>query len=306
MFVTPECSLSSFYETIYRPLQLADASDSCRRQYERNIRRLDGLLGRTATIADLSDDLLARLCGQLIASGRSPGTANKIRSQLVAIWNFAARRGLTKTWPTLRKYREYRREPTAWTMRQLEELFAACYRVPGWIGPVRANLWWASLHALLWDSGLRIGAALKLEFSQVDFDAATLLIRAEQQKDREDLLCRLHQDTVALLRLIQTDRELIFHWPYNHGTLWNRYNRILRDANLPSTRRDKFHKLRRSTASWFKKMGGDPQVAMGHSSPEMTVRYVDNTITGAIFPADVLFRPVPSFRPDRPDPPRAA
>lgn len=287
----PEQSLRTFFVTYYRPIQLADCSQSCQSQYAANLRRLDYLLGREALLSDLTDTNIARVCGTILTDGRSPATANKVRAQLVALWTFAADRGLVSSRPTIRKYREYRREPTAWTREQLHELFEACHRVPGWIGEVRAYLWWLSLHSFLWDTGLRIGAALQVRFDQVDFDRSLVLIQAEQQKDHEDKWFRLHLDTITLLKAIRTHRDVIFAWPHSAPVLWHRYRRILLDAGLPAGRRDKFHKMRRSTASWVKFAGGDAQDAMGHSCPQTTAKYLDPTIVGKVHPADLLFRP---------------
>ncbi len=287
-------TLRDLFDRYYRSIQIPQASLGCVKQYRQNLAKVDDALGRAATVADLSDDLIARVCGKLLADGRSPATANKVRSQLVALWNFAARRGLISTWPTLPKFREYSREPTAWTREQLEALFAECQRQPGFIGPASASLWWLGLLSLLWDSGLRIGAAMQLRWAQVDFTRGYVLVLAEQQKDREDKWFRLHPQTLAVLRLLRGSdaREgLLFPWDKADCVLWQRFGEILRKAGLPATRRDKFHRIRRSVASHFKAGGGDPQDAMGHSTYAVTQKYLDSTITGKVHPADLLFRP---------------
>jgi integrase len=295
-----ETLLIELFDTAYEPCQLAIASDGSKQQHKRNIRRASELLGRPAKISDLSDDLVARVCALILSSGKKPGTANKCRSQMAALWSFAARRGLIKTWPTIRKYRDHKREPTAWGKEQLGELFEACRRIPGWIGPVRAYLWWIALHSVLWDTGLRIGATLRLRLGQIDWSRGLLLVEAEQQKNDEDQWFRLHDDTLAILRAIYTDRETIFPWPFCKGTLWQRYRKILKDAGLPQTSRDKFHKMRRSVASWFEEAGGNATELLGHSSRAVTLGYIDKTIVGKVHATDLLFRP------DRPPPPPRA
>ena len=59
----------------------------------------------------------------------------------------------------------------------------------------------------------------------------------------------------------------------------------------PATRRDKFHKIRRTVASYFKKAGGDATELLGHSGPEVTKAYIDKTIVGKVHASDLLFRP---------------
>lgn len=300
-----DISLREFYDRYYRPLQIPQASCDCYRQYETNIGKANAVLGRAAMLSDLSDDLIARVCGKLLSDGRSPSTANKVRGQLVALWNFAAKRGLIATWPTLRKYQEYRREPTAWSKEQLGVLFEQCRRQCGKIGTAPANLWWLTLLSVLWDTGLRIGAAVKLEWKQIDFERGYILVKAEQQKDREDAWFRLHEHTLALLKLLRADRRdgVVFEWPYCKTYLWLMFGKLLRQAGLPNGRRDKFHKIRRSVASWFEVAGGNATELLGHSGREITRLYLDPTICQKPQAADRLFRPGEE---NGPTPPRAA
>jgi integrase len=288
-----ELSLRDFYDRFYRPLQLAQSSVECRKQYQQNIRKADDAAGGTCRLSHLSDDLLARICGRLLSEGRSPATANKVRSQLVALWNFAARRGMVSTWPTLRKYREFRREPTAWTKEQLAKLFEVAANARGTIAGAPASLWWLTLLSVLWDSGLRIGAALKLEWHQVDFDRGYLLTLAEQQKHGADQWFRLHPHTLELLRHLQafTGGGKVFRWERSKCLLWVSFGNLLQGAGLPSGRRDKFHRIRRSVATHFEVAGGNATELLGHSCRAVTKLYLDSTITGKVWASDILFRP---------------
>lgn len=286
-------SLRDFYDRYYRPLQLPQASPDCLRQYRLNITKADDACGGCCRLSDLSDDLIGRICGKLLSDGRSPATANKVRSQIVALWNFAAKRGLIEQWPSVRKYREYRREPTAWTKEQLGQLFTAASELTGKVGNVPASLWWLALLSLLWDSAIRIGAALKLEWQQVDFTRGYLLTLAEQQKNGEDQWFRLHPHTLQLLRILREHRSSnrVFVWPRAKNVLWVEFSKLLAKAGLPSGRRDKFHRIRRSVASHFEKAGGNATELLGHSCRQVTKLYLDATITGRVWAADLLFRP---------------
>ena len=158
------------------------------------------------------------------------------------------------------------------------------------------------MHGVLWDSGVRIGtlvAILKgqerirgLEWSYVDLGGASIRIVAENQKQKRDQSFRLHADTAAALRAMQPrHKRYVFPWPFCEGTLYNRYERILERAELPHGRRDKFHRMRRSVASWYKAAGGDATELLGHSDPRVTKCYLDPLITGSKQASDVLFRP---------------
>jgi integrase len=184
---------------------------------------------------------------------------------------------------------EYRRVPTAWKKDQLSSLFAAVESLTGTIGHSMERDWWQALLATMWDTGLRIGALMKAEWG--DADDGYLLIRAETQKDKEEQRFKLHPDTVKAIARLGKKTGRIFKWPYCWETLWNRYDKLLQKAGLPHGRRDKFHRIRRSVASWFEAAGGNATELLGHSDRRVTTLYLDQSITGKPQASDVLFRP---------------
>jgi integrase len=290
----------SVYDRFYLPLRLAGSSEHCRYQYRLNIARFSRWLGSRlkvpnpkyeATVDDFTDDNLAAFTGSLVTDGKSPATANKVGAQLRALWDFAARRGFTTVYPTWRKRPEYKRCPTAWSRAQLAALFAAVASVQGQISAVPAVIWWGCLLAVLWDTGLRIGAALKLEWSDLDISTGELTVRAETQKDKEDQRFKLHKDTLAVLERIGAKEGKIFRWELCYPALWYRYGKILKAAGLPCGRRDKFHRIRRSVASWFEAAGGNATDLLGHSDRRVTMRYLDPGVIGKPQASDKLFRP---------------
>lgn len=283
--------LRTVFEEAYAPFRLIGASKSCKRQFLRAIRCLADVVGRDPTTEDLSDDNLARVMDRLICSGRSPGTANCVMGKLRALWEFAARRGLTPRFPTIRKLPAYRRVPVAWTREQLHTLFVALKSTTGRIGGFRAREWWIGLHCVLWDSGLRIGATLRLPWTAVDFSTGTLLVPAEVQKQKADQRFRLHADTLAMLSLLRRPSGVVFPWDRGYTTIWYHYEKILKRAGLPHGRRDKFHRMRRSVASWFEACGGNATELLGHSTRRVTEAYLDETIIQRPSACDRLFRP---------------
>lgn len=297
--------VADFFASVYEPLRLITASAHCRSQYRRNIALLSRTVGRDAELPDLTDDNLARVVASVLSRGRSPATANKIFSQLRALWEFAAKRGLTTTYPTLRKIPEYRRVPIAWNRQQLAALFRAVRQTAGRICGVRASEWWLGLHCLMWNTGLRIGTILKLQWSDVDWQACEVIARAEIQKQKADQRFKLHPDTLAILSLIKRQDGPIFPWPLSRSSIWDAYDRILRRADLPHDRRSKFHRMRRSVASWFEAAGGDATALLGHSSRKVTELYLDDTIVPRPNAADRLFRPWADSPVNRDRPPGA-
>jgi integrase len=62
-------------------------------------------------------------------------------------------------------------------------------------------------------------------------------------------------------------------------------NKILERAGLPKDRRCKFHKIRKTTASYYEAAGGSAQRLLDHSSPAVTRKYLDPRIVTQGVPA---------------------
>lgn len=279
---------------IFRRHKLATSSPSTRYQYELNLRRFDEFLGRPALLTDLRDETVNDATGWLLTTRRlSPGSCNKFRDNICALWRFLARKNVISHWPDVISIQEPRRIPIAWTKEQLAALWQYLQRMPGDLVGIPAADWFCSLHAVLWDSGARIGEALQLEWQQVDLAGGWVVMRAETRKGRlSDKLSRLHPATVELLERIQLpERKRVWPWPYNYSYLWRLYGDVLRRAGLPCDRQRKFHCIRKSVASHITALGGDAQQALGHSTRQMTEQnYIDRRIAQPKGPADFLFR----------------
>lgn len=286
-------SLKAFYSEYYQPLKLRSRAPNTRRLYEFTIRNFSRFLGRDATLADLQDDTVSRLIGWMMERGRSPYTANKERSQLLAIWRFAARKGFVQIWPDVEPEIQPERIPRAWTADELKCLFASCLATEGRIGPVPASLWWYGLHQVGWDTGERITPLVALRWKWLALDSGRLVVPAEVRKGRRsDRIYTLHGDTLDVLRRIYLPaREMVFPWPYSATHIYNRYAKIQRRAGLPIGREFRFHCLRKAVASHGKAAGLDPQQLMGHIDGRTTRKYIDPGICGERPASEVLFRP---------------
>jgi integrase len=295
----PRRTLEHAYEQEYRPLRLAGCSAHTDANYRINLRHFDAFLasvqGRrpgAARLEDLTDRNVIGAMQWLTSHGRSIATANKLRVHLSALWNFLARRKLVDVFPDVRPLPEPLRTPAAWTEEQLARLWKACARQTGTIAGIRAADFWTALHQLAWDSGERISALLGIEWRDIDLERGYGEFRAEIRKGRrEPNLVRLHADTVAALSRLPRPLKKVFPWPYCDTMLWLRYGKILTDAGLPSSRADKFHRIRRSVASHIKRLGGNATEILKHSNAATTEAYLDPRITGRQYAVDLLFRP---------------
>lgn len=295
-------TLLDYFEQTYRPLRLGDASAATLHHYRTNIADFSKFLGRPATLADLDDDMIVRMMGEHVRRGNSPATANKFRNMICAIWNYAHRKRHVEVGPDVRPFKQPKRKPQAWSAEQAAHLIKTAY-LGEWIkrpfqrviAGIPANLWWTGLLLLTYDTGARIGAVLQLRITDIDLDTRHLLIPAEFQKQFEDQSFFPTATTCAILRqFADVERELLFPFPYNIATFYNRLDCLLQFAGLPHGRRDKMHRIRRTTATLCELHVGRGSASsyLGHSSPDITRAYIDTSKLPESRIADRLPRPL--------------
>jgi len=282
--------LQEFFEAYYLPLRLRARSTNTIRLYRHSVRSFGRYLDRPAELKDLTDDVVSAYLAWLVSRKLSPYTVNKERSQLLAIWNYAARKGHVSTFPDVQHERVPQRVPQAWTHDELSRLIDACRGQSGTVSGIPASDWWVAIHRVIWDTAERIGAVLQLTWR--GYQAPWLLIPAETRKGRrEDKLLKLGQDTQAALERIRTPRRKpIFPWGRCPTSLYYEYGQILRRAGLPDDGRCKFHRMRRSVASYYEAAGGNATELLGHTSRRTTRSYLDPRIVTTTNPCDVLGR----------------
>jgi len=303
----PETTLRDFFNRAYCRLKLSGKSINTKRLYDVTLRNFDNYLGRPATLADLNDDTVTAHIGWYIDRGRSPRTGNKARDQLLAVWRFAARKRFVDEWPDVEPLPEYKRTPTAWTPEQFSRLVtiasspvmvssgrikhphATIYGVP-------TTIWWPALLLTIYDTGIRIGAALQLRCSDYSPETKRLHVRAESQKTRADQDFILSEQTAKVVEtcIASADRELLFPCAFRYS-LYYRFKCLLRKAGLPHGRLDKFHRIRKTTATMAElHVGpGTAQRLLDHSSPRLTNdHYLDQSMLPTAAIAEKLPRPV--------------
>ncbi|MGN6544176.1 MAG: tyrosine-type recombinase/integrase [Aureliella sp.] len=267
---------------LYVAKRLKSGSSNTVRLYKHTITSFAKSLGKIPELTDLTDELIERHMWAIVNQGGAPESANKDRGQLIALWNFAAKRGMISTWPDNRPLPEPEKVPLGWLPEELERLFAACDAKQGKIGTVDAALWWRCLIRVLMETGERIGAIRFLKKSAVQ--QQWLLVPAHLRKGkRRDRLYELQPETLSdLQKLISqnTSDKQLFPWDRCETYLYNRYNDVLESAGLPTDRRSKFHRLRRTVASAVAREGGDASAALDHASPRTTKKYLDPRIVG--------------------------
>lgn len=267
-------TLREFLRDFYAPLK-GISSRTCV-LYEQTIRPFSEFLGKDATLADLTEINVARFLADRLRK-RSAATAAKDRAQLRAMWELAARKGMVSTWPTIKRIVVPDRVPEAWFTTDMVSIFRAAASEPGMISGVPASRFWRALILLGYETGERVGGLLSLRWQ--DVSERGVIFRAEGRKGRRrDLYSEISPECYKALCEIRTLSDLVFQWDKTPTYLWRRLGEILKRAGLPADRRCKFHKIRRTTASYYEAAGGSAQQLLDHSSPAVTKKYIDPRI----------------------------
>lgn len=288
---TNEKGLWFYFETVFKPARLANASHSTRYQYEINLARLDAYLGRAAMLTDLNDETIGGLASWLEREhGLSAGSSEKLQDNVTSLWRFLFARRLVEVLPTLRKRRAPKTTPRAWNAAELQRLWDYLSRLPGSIDGVPASFWFLSLHSVMWDTGERVGAIMQTKWSDVDLAGGWILVRPETRKGGlSDKLSRLSPASIALLeKALAPRREVVWPWPYHATYLHKVYGDLLIRAGLTGHERVGFHRMRKSVASFVKLAGGNASSVLGHFDPRQTETYLDPRICPQEHAADVL------------------
>ena len=171
----------------------------------------------------------------------------------------------------------------AWMVEDLRSLLNACQQTPGEIEGIPAGDWLTAIHWFWWSTGERRSAAMSIELSWVNLDRAEVMVPGSVRKGRRKaMLYRLLPQAVAAIRKIwSTERKLLFPWKRCEGSFYYHYTRLLRRAGLPTDRKSKPQRMRRSFASHLEAAGGNATEALGHSSRAVTRKaYLDPRIAG--------------------------
>lgn len=267
--------LQDFFDTHYRPQRLLGKSAKTTRLYNLSIRSFGKTLETVPLLEHLTDQNVVKHMQQVIDNGNSPATANKDRDQLLTIWRHAHRLGMITDYPNCPKLNVPERTPRAWLPEEFSRLLSVIESEDGYFETVPRSLWWKSIILTCLDTGERIAAIRQSRWDW--FSGDWFVVPAEARKGgRRDRPYRLRAETLGHLEAIRlVSPTEVFPWPYCEGYLWTLYGNLLKKAGLPHGRRDKFHKIRRTTGSVAHANGLDAQEVLDHQYRRTTQRYLD-------------------------------
>jgi integrase len=263
---------------------LTGVSDRTIALYGYTLRSWGEVLGRPPETTDLEELSVARFLAYRVRK-LSAATAAKDRAQLRALWEFCARRKLVDTWPQVPRIIVPERIPEAWLTDEMKALLASAAQEQGRIGGFPASAVWKAILLLCYDTGERIASVVDVRAS--DVRGCNVIFRAEERKGRRrDILREISVECAdALLAIRRSPDDTAIPWDRHRTCLWRILKIILQRAGLPSDRRCKFHRIRKTTASYYEAAGGSAQRLLDHSSPAVTRKYLDPRIVSPGVPA---------------------
>lgn len=252
--------------------------------YDYTIRAYEELLGRPATTSDLEELSVARFLAHRVNT-QAAGTAAKDRAQLRALWEFLARRKLCDTWPQLPRIRVPERIPEAWLTEELQRLLDSVGQEPLTYCGYPGSQVFRAIILLAYSTGERIGAIMALKCR--DVRGCDVVFRADDRKGKtRDIMRQISVECAdSLMAIRRGPDDTAIPWDKHPTYIYNRLKIILKRAGLPTGRKDKFHKIRKTTASYYEAAGGSAQRLLDHSSPAVTRRYLDPRIVRSGAPA---------------------
>lgn len=266
------------------------------RQYEITVRLAERWLGKRCLARDFfCDEGLARFMKYLTTSNvtkgssnnkRTPRTVNNKRRDICIWWNWAFRQTQRNgcNWchvmPPNRedvpKRFEHRKPPVAWTPGDVGEILLNCDAGP--VYKTWTTRHWRCLILTAYETGWRIGTLRSLRWCHLKGNQLTFERPAKHKTDTKII----SDDLVLELECLDRVDDLRI-FPYPEGQIiWNDFRPILVasglvPAGVTDTRKEMFHKLRRTHATQVAKATTIDRaaVALCHSDRKTIGLYVD-------------------------------
>ncbi len=290
-------TLPNFFEKTYLPLRLTGSSPSTIATYRAAVKHWMRSMG-AVPVGTINTTQFAAFQACLLDTGVGPVSNNTYCRHLMVLLRYAADEdvALLDRPPKWRKLKEPKRSPLAFTVDEFRKVLATARAQDGEVAGYPASDWWAALLLTCWDTGLRHSALLLLRSVDVVWDSGGLYCQAEAQKNNEAQWFDLSACALEAIRPIhETSRELLFPRDVSIDCVGRWFRNILNRAEIyaPKGAGQRFHRIRRSKASYTEILGGNPTQALGHSGRSVTERYFDPRIV-----TPVKQPPMPAILPD--------
>ena len=262
-----------------------------RARYNGAFNHWDRIIG-TNMVGSLTDGNFAKYVETRQADGVASDTIKGELNKILAFARWCVKRTALAE-PECKSPPKSRKAPKAWNKQEVRRLFKEARITNRSIYGMPGSVYWPALLYTAWDTAERIGALLELERDDVDLHQRFIRLSHRKGHGRE-LVKKITPETCKALGLLFRTmpghtKVFLYGCP---STLWKSYGRILEDAGLPSGRDSKFHRIRKTHATWLHRAGGDATESLGHSTDEVTrANYLDPRYSQEKTADELLFRP---------------
>jgi site-specific recombinase XerD len=128
MIASVHKSLADLFRSLYAPRHLLSAITVVK--YEGTLRHFDRFLGCTSQPTDLEEDRIAEFL-YWFSDGRQPWTVTTARKHLLALANYAHRKGIIAEAPDVARVKLYERLPEAYTIEEISHIVDAAGHMQG-------------------------------------------------------------------------------------------------------------------------------------------------------------------------------
>ena len=232
------------------------------------------MLGRPATLADLSDTIMNLWTSKMFEAGLGPVTVRGYRGMALALWRAAYELHFMETRPgRIRKIRVRPSAPQCWTADQLVKVVQAFGGLRGELvsePKVRRATFWTAFVLVGYYSALRFGDLLSVRWDQIQDG----LIVLPMSKTGDIIACALPPDAMEVLNKLRGgDRTLVFGQLMNGKNSREFFRHVLRANGLPGS----IKWLRRTSATLLERMHpGAAKAHLGHRTHGLAYKhYVD-------------------------------
>lgn len=262
-------------------------SDSTLKSYRIALRHYRSAVGRTPTLSDLSDDNLIQL--ERYLGGRSAYTINGVLGRIKALWRFAAKRGIVTTWPTLDPQSLPEPHKPTWSTDQVRAILEAARGLKRTYDNVPRSLWWEAYLRCLWDTGERAGAMRACRWDWLEGRLLQIPSNARKGRSKPAVYVLTQASVDAIEQIRKPVRKQIWPWPLCDSMYYTHFALILRKAGLPTDRKSKSQRFRRTHLTMWEAAGHDATSRAMHTNRAVTERfYIDVSKLPQPDPTDIL------------------
>jgi integrase len=283
----PSMTLREFFTRHYLPRFLRTRPESVE-LCTTALNHLRAWLGHDPTLAEITPVALSRFIDWLAARpDRSVQTATKNYRHVKALCAYAAQLELMPALPRMRMADEEADEEAdvpAFTLPEIEGLLGQAVGLKGETGGVRDADLWVALILTLYNTALRIAAALRLRWQDYDAAQKCFHVRGNTQKTRKAQSLGITSQTAGFLeRLRKADaqpEDPIWPWPADKESqrrLCRFLRGMMREAQVTDVKGKVFHRFREACATELKIRDlegrlphGAATEQLGHSSERTT------------------------------------